>query len=65
MRGSLRSSFDLIETRGKVRGGFRSIGADRVEVGRSCVLALGEGDEFVAGAFDDGKRDEVARHFPQ
>lgn len=45
-----------------MRRGF-SLGADRMEVGRSCVLALGEGDELVAGAFDDGKRNEVTRHY--
>lgn len=63
VRGSLRPSLDLIESRGKVRGGFSRLGAHRVEVGCSCVLALREGDELVAGAFDDGKWDEVARHF--
>lgn len=64
MRVSLRPSLDLIESRGKVRGGF-SLGADRVEVGRSCILALGEGDELMAGAFDDGKRNGVTRHYPK
>ena len=60
--GSLRASLDLIEPRGEVSGGF-SLCADRMEVGCSCVLALGKGNELVAGALDDGKRDEVARHY--
>lgn len=48
-----------------MRGGFSRLGAHGVEVGCSCVLALREGDELVAGAFNDGKWDEVARHFPR
>lgn len=58
-RGSFRSSLDLIEPRSEVCRGF-SLGADGVEVGSGCVLALREGDELVAGAFDDGKRNDVA-----
>lgn len=34
-----------------------------MEIGRGCVLTLGEGDELVAGTLDDCKRNEVARHF--
>ena len=60
--GSLRASLDLVKSRGKVSGGF-SLGADRVEVGRSSILALGKGNELVAGAFDNGNRDEVVRHY--
>lgn len=62
MRGSLRPSLDLIEPRGEMRGGFSRLGADRVEVGRSCVLALRKRDVLMAGAFDDGKWDERAGH---
>lgn len=45
-----------------MRRGF-SLGADRVEVGSSCIVALREGNELVAGAFNDGKRNDVG-HFP-
>lgn len=62
MRGSFRSSFDLIESRSNVCGRF-SLGANGVKVGCDCVLALGKGDELLASAFDDGKRNEIARHF--
>lgn len=41
-------------------GGLRS---DRMEIGCGSVLALGERDEFVAGAFYDGKRNDVVRHY--
>lgn len=58
--GSLRSSLNLVKSRCEVCGRL-GLGADGVEVGGRCVLALGEGDELVAGAFDDGERDEV-RH---
>lgn len=60
----MRPSLDLIEPRGEVRRGL-GLGADRVEVGRSCVLALAKGDELVAGAFDDSERNEIAGHFPK
>ncbi|GMF87609.1 unnamed protein product [Aspergillus oryzae] len=60
--GSLRASLNLIESGGEVSGGF-GLGADGMEVGCSCVFALGKGDELVAGAFDNGKRDEVTRHY--
>lgn len=63
VRRSLRSSLNLIESRGKVSGGVSCPGTDGVEVGQSCVLALGKGNELVAGAFDDGERNEVARHY--
>lgn len=62
LHGLLRPSLDLIESRSDVCRGF-SFGADRVEVGHSCVLAQGEGDELVPGAFDDGNWNDVARHF--
>lgn len=62
MRGSCRPSLNLIKSRGEVRGRL-GLGADRVEVGCGCVLAPGEGDELVAGAFDDGEGDEITRHF--
>lgn len=45
-----------------MRRRFSRLGAHRVEVGCSCVLALREGDELVAGAFDDGKGNEIAGH---
>lgn len=61
VRGSLRPSLDLIKTRRKVRWGFR-LSTDRVEVGRSSVLALWKGNELVTSALDDGQRNEVARH---
>lgn len=48
-----------------MRGGVTRPGTDGVEVGQSCVLTLGKGDKLVAGAFDDGKRNEVARHFSE
>lgn len=44
-------------------GGVGSLGPDRMEVGRGCVLAIGEGDKLLAGALDDGKRNDVARHY--
>lgn len=59
--GSLRPSLDFVESRGKVRGRL-GLGTDRVEVGRSCVLAPRQRDELVAGTFNHGKRDEVGRH---
>lgn len=62
-RGSFRPCLNLIKSRSEVRRGF-SLGADRVEVGSGCVLAVGEGDELVAGAFNDGKGNDVAGHFP-
>jgi hypothetical protein len=34
----------------------------RVEVCDNGTLALGNGDEFVAGAFDDGEGDGFLRH---
>jgi hypothetical protein len=43
--------------------GWFGLGADRVEVGRSSVLTLREGNKLVASALNDGKGDEVARHF--
>jgi hypothetical protein len=61
VRRSLRTSLNLVKSRCKMRWGF-SLGADRVEISRSRVQALGQGDELVAGAFDDCKRNEVARH---
>lgn len=48
-----------------MRGGVGRPGTDGVEVGQSSVLALGKGNELVAGAFDDGERNEVARHCPE
>lgn len=53
--GPGRSGLDLVESRGDVsrRPG---LGSDCVEVGNGCVLALGEGDELLAGALDDGER---------
>lgn len=45
-------------------GGVGSLGPNRMEVGRGCVLAIGEGDKLLAGALDDGKRNDVARHYP-
>lgn len=62
VRGSLRPSFDLIESRSNVCGRF-GLSANGVKVGCDCVLALGKGNKLVAGALDDGKRNEVARHF--
>lgn len=60
---SLRPRLDLIESRGKVWGEWISLGPDWVEIGCSCVLALGKGDELVASAFDDSERNEVVRHW--
>lgn len=48
-----------------MRRGISRPGTDGVEVGQSCVLALGKGNELVAGAFDDGERNEGARHCPE
>ena len=59
--GSLRSSFDLVESRGEVGRRF-SLGTNGVKIGRRGVLALRKGDKLVAGAFDDGERDEVSGH---
>jgi hypothetical protein len=36
-----------------------------MEVGRSSVLTLRQGNKFVASTLDDGKRNEVVRHFPE
>lgn len=58
--GSCRASLDLVESRCEVSGGV-GLGADGVEVGCGCVLALRKGDELVAGALDDSERNEV-RH---
>ena len=56
--GSLRSSLNLVKSRCEVCGRL-GLGADGVEVGSGSVLAVRERDEFVAGAFDNGERDEV------
>lgn len=56
--GASRTGLDLVESRGEVCGGL-GLGANGVEVGSGCVLALGEGDELVAGALDDSERNEV------
>lgn len=56
-----RTGLNLVETRCDVRGGI-GLCADGMEVSDSGVLALGQRDEFVAGALDDGERDEF-RHF--
>jgi hypothetical protein len=62
-RWSFRPSLNFIEPRSEVCRRL-SLGADRVEVGSGCVLALGERYKLMAGAFDDGKGNDVARHFP-
>lgn len=56
-----RTSLDLVEARSDVSGGI-GLCADGMEVSDSGVLALGQRDEFVAGALDDGERNEF-RHF--
>lgn len=56
--GACGTSLDLVEAGSEVGGGF-GLGADGVEVGGGCVLALGKGDELVAGALDDSERNEV------
>jgi hypothetical protein len=61
MRRTSRTSLDLVEARCDVSGGI-GLCADGVKVSDCGVLALGQRDEFVAGALDDGKRDEF-RHF--
>jgi hypothetical protein len=47
-----------------VSWGIASLGPNRVKVGCGRILALGKGNELLTGAFDDGKRDEVAGHYP-
>lgn len=42
-----------------MRGRF-GLGTNGVEVGRSRVLALWQGNKLVAGTLDDGKRNDVA-----
>lgn len=61
--GSRRAGGDLVETGGQVGGGVGCLSANGVEVGNGGVLALREGNEFVAGALEDGKRDQVGGHF--
>ena len=61
--GPGRACGDLVETGGQVGGGIGSLGADGVEVRDGGVLALRKGDELVAGALEDCKRDQVRRHF--
>lgn len=61
MRGSLGPSLDLIKARRKVGGRF-CLGADRVEVGCRSILALWKGNELMASALDDGKRNEIVGH---
>lgn len=61
VRRASRAGLDLVEARCDVSGGI-GLCADGMEVGDSGVLALGQRDEFVAGALDDGERDEF-RHF--
>ena len=61
MRRTGRASLDLVETGCDVSGGI-GLCADGMEVSDCGVLALGQRDELVAGALDDGERDEF-RHF--
>ena len=61
VRRTSRTSLDLVEAGSDVSGGI-GLCADGMEVSDSGVLALGQRDEFVAGALDDGERDEF-RHF--
>ena len=61
--GSRRAGGDLVETGGQVGGGVGCLSANGVEVGNGGVLALRKGDELVAGALEDCKRDQVRRHF--
>jgi hypothetical protein len=56
-----RTSLDLVEAGSDVSGGI-GLCADGMEVSDSGVLALGQRDEFVAGALDDGERNEFG-HF--
>jgi hypothetical protein len=60
---SLRPSLDLIKSRRNVGWGF-GLGADRVKVGCSSVLALWQRNILMTGALDDGKRNKFAGHFP-
>lgn len=56
-------SDDLVEAGSNVSGRVDRLRSDGVEIGCGSVLALGERDEFVAGAFDDGEGDDVGRHY--
>lgn len=61
VRRTSRAGLDLVEAGCDVSGCI-GLCADGMEVSHSGVLALGQRDEFVAGALDDGERDEF-RHF--
>lgn len=55
VRRTAGPSLDLVEARGEVCWRF-GLCADRVEIGRDGVLALGQRDEFVASALDHSER---------
>lgn len=61
---SLRPGLDLVESRSEVGRGF-GLGTDGVEIGEGRILSLGQRDELVASALNDGKRDKFSRHFPK